>query len=70
MVNISSDAKTVTLLDDFNRLQRQHATVNFTNSPSRNDAGTTSFPQCPANTPAFLATQHYRLHLIPKCVLV
>ncbi|KAF9519802.1 carbohydrate-binding module family 43 protein [Hydnum rufescens UP504] len=56
MVNISTDGKTVTVSDDFTRLQTQYATVNFTNSPTKADAGTTSYPSCPADTTTFLAS--------------
>jgi 1,3-beta-glucanosyltransferase GAS1 len=54
MVNISTDGKTVTVSDDFTRLQAQYATVNFTNSPTKANAGTTSYPTCPADTATFL----------------
>ena len=56
MVNISTDAKTVTVSDDFTRLQAQYATVNFTNSPAKTNAGNTAYPSCPANTGSFLAS--------------
>ncbi|KAF8344164.1 glycoside hydrolase family 72 protein [Cantharellus anzutake] len=56
MVNISSDAKTVIVSDDFNRLKSQYALVNFTDNPTKSNAGTTNYSQCPAETPNFLAS--------------
>ncbi|KAF8319321.1 carbohydrate-binding module family 43 protein/Glycoside hydrolase family 72 protein [Clavulina sp. PMI_390] len=56
MVNISSDAKSVTTSDDFTRLVTQYSNVSFIESPSETSAGTTSFPSCAAATSNFLAS--------------
>lgn len=56
MVNISTDAKTVTTGDDFSRLAAQYSNVTFIENPSSSGAGSTSFPSCAAPTDNFLAT--------------
>lgn len=57
MITLSADNTTVTLSDDFTRLQAQYNNVTFINSPSQASAGQTQFPACnPPNPPDFLAS--------------
>lgn len=55
MVTISSDNTTVTVSDDFTRLQAQYG--NVTSPPNTPSApGSTTFPSCPAQNSTFLAS--------------
>jgi len=56
MVTISSDGKTVTTGDDYNRLKTQYGQASGPNSPSRSDAGSASYPNCPTPNDAFVAS--------------
>lgn len=56
MVNISSDAKTVTTGADFSNLAAQYGNITLSESPSKDSAGSTSFPSCSAPTSNFLAS--------------
>lgn len=56
MVNISTDAKSVTTGDDFGRLVAQYNNVTFIQDPSASGAGSTSFPACAPPTDSFLAS--------------
>jgi len=55
MVTISTDSKTVTTSDDFDRLKTEYGKVTFINSPSRSSASS-SYPSCPAKSAAFDAS--------------
>ncbi|KAF7789199.1 hypothetical protein EIP86_000138 [Pleurotus ostreatoroseus] len=54
MVTISSDNTTVTVSDDFTRLQAQFNSTTGPNTPSA--PGTTTFPSCPTTNSTFLAS--------------
>lgn len=56
MVNISSDGKTVTVGDDFNRLKTQYSQVTFATTPAQADAGSNTQATCPTPDTAFLAS--------------
>jgi len=56
MVNISSDGSTVTVSDDFTRLQQQYAQVSFINSPDSSSAGSDTQATCPAQSANFTAS--------------
>lgn len=54
MVTISSDGSSVSVSDDFTRLQAQYGNVTFINSPSKGSSQE-SYPSCPANNANFNA---------------
>lgn len=56
MVTISSDAKTVTTSDDFDKLKTEYNSISFINSPSQSSAGSSTYPSCPAADSVFLAS--------------
>ncbi|PPQ67412.1 hypothetical protein CVT25_005991 [Psilocybe cyanescens] len=56
MVTISSDSKTVTTSDDFDRLKTEYNSISFINSPSQSSAGSSTYPSCPAADSVFLAS--------------
>jgi len=56
MVNISSDGTTVTVSDDFTRLQQQYSQVSFINSPDSSSAGSNTQATCPAQSANFTAS--------------
>ncbi|CAA7259990.1 unnamed protein product [Cyclocybe aegerita] len=56
MVTISSDSRTVTTSDDFDRLRTQYGLVTFINSPSQSSVAAATYPTCPASTSTFLAS--------------
>jgi len=55
MVTISADGSTVTITDDFVKLQNQYSSVKFINSPLESGDGQPT-PPCPANNSLFLAS--------------
>jgi hypothetical protein len=56
MVNISADQTTVTTGSDFTALAQQYNAATPPNTPDRTSAGTTSYPNCPAQNATFLAS--------------
>ncbi|KAJ3506093.1 hypothetical protein NLJ89_g7068 [Agrocybe chaxingu] len=56
MVTVSSDSRTVTTSDDFDRLRTQYGLVTFINSPSQSSVAAATYPTCPASTSTFLAS--------------
>ncbi|KAI0639101.1 Glucanosyltransferase-domain-containing protein [Trametes polyzona] len=53
---VTIDGSTVTTSDDFDRLKAQYTNVTFPTVPSKSDAGSTAFPECPAQNSTFLAS--------------
>lgn len=58
MVNISSDAKSVTTSSDFTRLAAQYNSITFIESPASSAANTTTYPTCGQPTAQFLASDN------------
>jgi hypothetical protein len=56
MVTISSDGKTVTVGDDYNRLKAQYGQLSPPNNPSQTSAGSTSYPSCPSTNSTLRAS--------------
>ncbi|TFK36800.1 glycoside hydrolase family 72 protein [Crucibulum laeve] len=56
MVNISSDATTVTTGDDFDRLKTQYGQLSPPNSPDMGSATSSSFPSCPSTNDTWVAS--------------
>ena len=56
MVTISVDGSTVTTSSDFKSLQQEYSNVTFINSPLQSDAGTPTYPSCPAANSLFNAS--------------
>lgn len=58
MVTISADGSTVSTSSDFTLLQQQYSNVTFLNTPSESDAGTPTYPSCPAANSIFNASSN------------
>ncbi|GLB36499.1 putative splits internally a 1,3-beta-glucan molecule and transfers the newly generated reducing end (the donor) to the non- reducing end of another 1,3-beta-glucan molecule (the acceptor) forming a 1,3-beta linkage, resulting in the elongation of 1,3-beta-glucan chains in the cell wall [Lyophyllum shimeji] len=56
MVTISSDGKTVTTGDDFNRLKTQYNQATGPNSPAKGSAPAAAYPSCPTTNSTFVAS--------------
>ncbi|KAF8898482.1 glycoside hydrolase family 72 protein [Infundibulicybe gibba] len=57
MVNISSDGKTVTTSDDYDKLKDNYSKVTATpNTPSQSAAGSSTYPSCPTANDTFVAS--------------
>ncbi|KAI0374477.1 hypothetical protein BV20DRAFT_1049270 [Pilatotrama ljubarskyi] len=53
---VTVDGDTVTPNDDFGRLKAQYSNVTFPTTPSKSDAGSTTFPACPPQNSTWLAS--------------
>jgi hypothetical protein len=56
MVTISTDSKTVTTSDDYNRLKTQYTQASGPNSPAKSSAGASTYPTCPTANSTFAAS--------------